>query len=602
MFGRVRDVGVHVCLVAALAAASATAVGMVQSVNAVGAGTASSFVPIVPCRLADTRPGGQGTRSTPVGAAETVTFAVWGSNGSCTIPNTATGIASNVTAVAATAATFLTVFPADGERPTTSNLNPTPGQPPTPNQVTVGLSTTGAIKVFNNTGTLDLIIDIVGYYEPASAGPPGVTGAQGPTGSTGAAGAAAVDPARVVWVATSGTNTFPTVTAALASITDNSATNRYVIKIAPGTYLEPSGIDMKDFVDIEGSGQTATTITATSAATTNTTVRVEGNLHGEIRDLTINNSGGAGGTNVGLRFTSVTTTAPVGVYRVTDVTVTATGTGDNLGVYVVDSSPAFTNVTTTATGGTSTYPFLNDNSSPTMTGITATAKDATSNNFGIHNLDNSKPTITNTTATATATGAVAWGVYNDSSSPTMTNVTATATATGGNAFGVYNNLSSPTMTAITATAIGFSGNAFGVYNLTSSSPAMTGVNATATGGNAYGVTNVSSSPRMTGSTATATATTGEAYGVQNDSSSPTMTGITATATSGPVGAYGVSNVFSSSPTIRNSVISGATSIINQFGGTVTVSNSTLLGGAVGGIGFTCRFVINPTGIDTDCLG
>ena len=190
MFGRVRGVGVDVCVVVALAVAAVTAVGLVQSANASGGATvSSSFVPIVPCRLVDTRAGSlQGTRGTPLGFAETVTFAVWGTNGSCTIPNTATGIASNVTAVGASAATFLTVFPADASQPTTSNLNPVPGQPPTPNQVTVGLSAAGAVKVFNNAGTLDLIVDIVGYYEPSTAGPQGPQGPQGVQGLTGGQG------------------------------------------------------------------------------------------------------------------------------------------------------------------------------------------------------------------------------------------------------------------------------------------------------------------------------------------------------------------------------------------------------------------------------
>ena len=190
MFGRVRGVGVDVCVVVALAVAAVTAVGLVQSANASGGATvSSSFVPIVPCRLVDTRAGSlQGTRGTPLGFAETVTFAVWGTNGSCTIPNTATGIASNVTAVGASAATFLTVFPADASQPTTSNLNPAPGQPPTPNQVTVGLSAAGAVKVFNNAGTLDLIVDIVGYYEPSTAGPQGPQGPQGVQGLTGGQG------------------------------------------------------------------------------------------------------------------------------------------------------------------------------------------------------------------------------------------------------------------------------------------------------------------------------------------------------------------------------------------------------------------------------
>lgn len=61
-----------------------------------------------------------GARASALGAAEVVTLAVWGTNGNCTIPNTATGIATNV--------------------------------------------------------TVDLVIDIVGDYLPAGVGTPGPPG------------------------------------------------------------------------------------------------------------------------------------------------------------------------------------------------------------------------------------------------------------------------------------------------------------------------------------------------------------------------------------------------------------------------------------------
>ncbi len=52
------------------------------------------------------------------------------------------------------------------------------------NQVTVGLSASGAINVFNNAGTVDVIVDIFGYYEPNDGGQ-GAQGAQGPQGVKG---------------------------------------------------------------------------------------------------------------------------------------------------------------------------------------------------------------------------------------------------------------------------------------------------------------------------------------------------------------------------------------------------------------------------------
>jgi hypothetical protein len=164
---------VHVGVAAVVGAAVVTGIGLVQMATAATSGAPSAFVPITPCRLLDTRPGdiNVGTRATPIGAGEAATFAVWGTNGNCTIPSTATGIATNTTAVNATAGSYLTVYPADANpRPTASNLNFTAGSPPTPNQVTVGLSAAGAIGVYNLTGTVDIIVDIVGYYQRESTG------------------------------------------------------------------------------------------------------------------------------------------------------------------------------------------------------------------------------------------------------------------------------------------------------------------------------------------------------------------------------------------------------------------------------------------------
>ena len=152
--------------------------------------TASALVPIAPCRLADTRPVGVGVRQTPVGAGETVTFTVWGTNGDCSIPTTATGISANVTVVDPTAASFLTVFPADVGRPNASNLNYTAGQAPVPNSVTVKLSSDGKLNVFNNQGRVDVIIDIVGFYVPSTSGPAGATG---PTGAAGPGSASCIE-------------------------------------------------------------------------------------------------------------------------------------------------------------------------------------------------------------------------------------------------------------------------------------------------------------------------------------------------------------------------------------------------------------------------
>jgi hypothetical protein len=115
-----------------------------------------------------------------------LTFSVHGTNGKCTIPTSATGISANVTIATPSTGGFLTLFPGGAARPQASNLNWVAGQAPTPNAVTVGLGTGGKVSVYNQSGTVNIIIDIVGYYEPSpTAGPPGP---EGPKGDTGAAG------------------------------------------------------------------------------------------------------------------------------------------------------------------------------------------------------------------------------------------------------------------------------------------------------------------------------------------------------------------------------------------------------------------------------
>ncbi len=54
-----------------------------------------------------------GPKNTPLGAAATYTATVWGANGDCDIPTSATGVSLNVTAINPTQGSFLTLFPAD---------------------------------------------------------------------------------------------------------------------------------------------------------------------------------------------------------------------------------------------------------------------------------------------------------------------------------------------------------------------------------------------------------------------------------------------------------------------------------------------------------
>jgi hypothetical protein len=155
----------------AIGAAVAVALGagfvLPNASAAVTGGERAVFVPIVPCRLFDTRPAPDnvGPRTTALGAGEAYTQQVTGANGNCTIPADATAISMNVTAVGGTAGSFLTIYPSDAAtRPQASNLNWTAGSPAVPNKVDVKLSAGGAINLFNLAGSVNVLADAVGYY------------------------------------------------------------------------------------------------------------------------------------------------------------------------------------------------------------------------------------------------------------------------------------------------------------------------------------------------------------------------------------------------------------------------------------------------------
>lgn len=169
------------------------AVGGSLAVSSAGSATETVFVPVEPCRLIDTRPSTVvGPRATPIGEDAPVAFTAWDSGDGeslCQIPATATAISTNTTIVDPSNASFLALYPADAETPDVSNLNYQPGQAPTPNAVTTKLSASGQFNVYNRFGTVDVIVDIAGYYQPStSVGAPGPQGEQGPQGLKGAPG------------------------------------------------------------------------------------------------------------------------------------------------------------------------------------------------------------------------------------------------------------------------------------------------------------------------------------------------------------------------------------------------------------------------------
>src|SRR5712691_9844639 len=119
----------------------------------------SGFFTLFPSRIVDTR-NGTGGFSLPLGAGATMTVTVAGHGG---VPSSgATAVIINVTVTNPTAISDLVVSP-HGVVSTASDLNFVAGQT-VPNLVVVKLSALGQIDIFNAGGTVNVIVDVVGYY------------------------------------------------------------------------------------------------------------------------------------------------------------------------------------------------------------------------------------------------------------------------------------------------------------------------------------------------------------------------------------------------------------------------------------------------------
>ena len=156
--------------------------GGLLSASAAQNQSSMSTTAIVPVRVVDTRSdvGVVG----PVTAGDTVEVSILGTNG---IPSTATALFLNVTVVGGTNPSFLTLFPSGVSRPATSSLN-WPGPEAVANDLLVRVGADGKFSVYNNIGSVQVIIDVLGYVAPVDV-VPGPKGDQGPAGATGPGGA-----------------------------------------------------------------------------------------------------------------------------------------------------------------------------------------------------------------------------------------------------------------------------------------------------------------------------------------------------------------------------------------------------------------------------
>ena len=122
------------------------------------------FHALTPSRIMDTRIG-LGVAKI-LGPNETVALKVTGTGG---VP--ADGVSSvvlNVTATDATASSYLTVWAAGEGQPNASNLNFVPGGA-VPNLVVARVGRDGAIQIFNESGQVNVIADVAGWFDTGAA-------------------------------------------------------------------------------------------------------------------------------------------------------------------------------------------------------------------------------------------------------------------------------------------------------------------------------------------------------------------------------------------------------------------------------------------------
>src|SRR6476646_129874 len=122
-----------------------------------------SFVPVTPCRIADTR-NPVGPFGGPFLHGNAAARAIAIPSSACSIPNTAQAYSLNLTVVPHGPLGFLTAFPCGQPQPLASNLNSIDGRTKAVAAI-LPAGTNGAACFFASNDT-ELVLDINGYFVP----------------------------------------------------------------------------------------------------------------------------------------------------------------------------------------------------------------------------------------------------------------------------------------------------------------------------------------------------------------------------------------------------------------------------------------------------
>jgi len=296
-----------------------------------------TFHTVPPCTVVDTRVAGGAfaaneTRTYNVVGVINLTSQGGSSTNGCGVPGWSNNIAQvqavelAISGISASSSTgYISANAADQPMAgAVVNLNST--APAVTNTSPVALATTpggGDLKVFVAFAAAHVLVRVVGYY---------------------------TRPVQTVWVRPVPGDFTASGTAllnAVAGITNASATKPYVVKVEPGIYdLGTATLNMKSYVDIEGSGQRATIIQGPGAADFSIAV-VNADASSELRDLQVKSTCGATDAVAVPILISTTNT------NVSRVTVTASGPSSCSlwGLRLVDMTGEINDVTVELSGG-----------------------------------------------------------------------------------------------------------------------------------------------------------------------------------------------------------------------------------------------------------
>lgn len=252
----------------------------------------------------------------------------------------------------------------------------------------------------------------------------------------------------VVTVAKSGGD-FSDIKAALASITDASSANPYVIYVGPGEYtISDTPIQMKNGISIIGSGKKSTILKGAINTSTESTSAIIVGSPASLENLAIINlnESGTSGYSIGVYNTSRT-------FELKNVSISVRGGIDAYGITFNSSGTGKIEdvditVSRTGTPGASTCKGVyNQGTAPVMDNMSISVSYCNSN-IGVHNYhssgtQNTTGPVMNNINILVENGAVNKGVYNYISDAKMNNVTVHASGGTGYNYGVYNYSATP---------------------------------------------------------------------------------------------------------------------------------------------------------------